>query len=422
MPKDWSAANQKKRKRKEGITLFRKWGTYDLGFNTLRNAGISELRAFIQRLDANSRWATTRPHTMEKLMNQPKRSALEVLNSVQREPFNDDLIIINDHGSLQEYLAQCFTKPLLYPSTLTHASHITWDDFWGYLQNNSKKKIDVYDYSILNESTRTQQRTVQKVIDHWAQPPHSRTPLNCLDIENRLGHCCPVPIITVNLLERALLHAEKSIGKTESTWSSSHAEFLVASTANAVSTIHTDSGGGLTFIKILHGRKIFYFPRRVDSSSIRLLAQVGAQHVKGYIDGWARVELQPGDLFIMPPLFPHAVFTPEDSLFAGGNFYTAAHLSSTLEAIRCQEDYPTISNEDLMDKHYETLTRVLKSFHLLGTPDEVKRVWGNCSLFTDKKDLSNMENFEGVGPREFFIQGLREFAIKAQASFKKERE
>jgi hypothetical protein len=25
-------------------------------------------------------------------------------------------------------------------------SHITWDGFWEYPENNSKKKMDVYDY------------------------------------------------------------------------------------------------------------------------------------------------------------------------------------------------------------------------------------------------------------------------------------
>jgi hypothetical protein len=229
-------------------------------------------------------------------MSQRTRSPLEVLSTVQHKPFDEDVVIINDDKMLEECLGQCFPKPLLYLSTSKHASPITWANFWDYLQKNSNKKIDVYDYSILTESKRTQQRTVQKVIDHWNKPSHSRTPLNCLDIENRLGHCCPVPIINANLLERALLHAEETVGKTDSMWSSSHAEFLVASTANAVSTIHTDAGGGLTFIKVLHGRKIFYFPRRVDSTSIRLLAQVGSQYVNGYIGGWARVELQAGDL------------------------------------------------------------------------------------------------------------------------------
>ncbi|CEL11375.1 hypothetical protein ASPCAL14478 [Aspergillus calidoustus] len=128
---------------------------------------------------------------------------------------------------------------------------------------------------------------------------------------------------------------------------------------------------------------------------------------------------------IMPPMLPHAVFTPEDSLFVGGNFYTSAHLSTTLEALRFQEDYPTISNEDLVDKHYRNLSRILESFHVLGTSDEVKRVWGNCSLFINTKDPANKEAVleeQEAEARELFTRSLGSFALKAQASFKKERE
>ena len=46
----------------------------------------------------------------------------------------------------------------------------------------------------------------------------------------------------------------------------------------------------------------------------------------------------------MPPSFPHAVFTPEDCLAVGGQFYTAGH---SLEGLKLQEEYPDISNEEL---------------------------------------------------------------------------
>jgi hypothetical protein len=51
----------------------------------------------------------------------------------------------------------------------------------------------------------------------------------------------------------------------------------------------------------------------------------------------------------MPPSFPHAVFTPDNCLAVGGQFYTAGHLSCSIEGLKLQEDHPDISNEDLHD-------------------------------------------------------------------------
>src|SRR5438876_8785098 len=63
---------------------------------------------------------------------------------------------------------------------------------------------------------------------------------------------------------------------------------------------------------------------------------------------------------IMPPTFPHAVFTPEDCLAVGGQFYTVGNLGHSIEGLKLQEDHPDISNEDLYDSVYNTLTKVLR--------------------------------------------------------------
>ncbi|CEL11374.1 hypothetical protein ASPCAL14477 [Aspergillus calidoustus] len=184
-------------------------------------------------------------------MSQRTRSPLEVLSTVQHKPFDEDVVVINDDKMLEECLGKCFPKPLLYLSTSKHASPITWANFWDYLQKNSNKKIDVYDYSILTESKRTQQRTVQK--DTAAR--------------SRL-------LMLICLSGRYYTPRRR--------W----AKLTPCGQAHMQSSL----------LQVLHGRKIFYFPRRVDSTSIRLLAQVGSQYVNGYIGGWARVELQAGDL------------------------------------------------------------------------------------------------------------------------------
>ncbi|KAL6229021.1 hypothetical protein BDW75DRAFT_225825 [Aspergillus navahoensis] len=90
-------------------------------------------------LDNNSSRAISRPHIVEKVMSQCMRSPLEVLGTVQREPFNENIIIINDDEMLDASLGQCFPKPLLYLFTSKHASPITWANLWDYLQNLPRK-------------------------------------------------------------------------------------------------------------------------------------------------------------------------------------------------------------------------------------------------------------------------------------------
>ena len=73
---------------------------------------------------------------------------------------------------------------------------------------------------------------------------------------------------------------------------------------------------------------------------------------------------------VMPPTFPHAVFTPEDCLAVGGQFYTAGLLGQTIEGLKIQEDYPEISNEDLSDSVYRTLGRIVRECYDVTTSVE----------------------------------------------------
>jgi hypothetical protein len=58
----------------------------------------------------------------------------------------------------------------------------------------------------------------------------------------------------------------------------------------------------------------------------------------------------------MPPGYPHAVFTPEDSLAFGANFYTLPHLGNSLCLLHQQQiadsDGLILSNEMLTKEDY----------------------------------------------------------------------
>ncbi|KAI9765386.1 MAG: hypothetical protein M1839_005508 [Geoglossum umbratile] len=209
-----------------------------------------------------------------------------------------------------------------------------------------------------------------------------RTALNFLDIENRTKiQFCPSPIILQDITTKLDALKQDDKGKTGSEWKAGQQkEFFLASMKNSISTIHVDTGGGVTWVLILTGRKIWYFPRHVSSRTIRWLAQAGSQTLENYGD-WVKVELRRGDLFIMPPTFPHAVFTPEDCLAVGGQIYTAGKLGHSIEGLRLQEDHPHISNEDLADSVYSTLARVLSDCGPVTTSFEKSQIVSSLSLF-----------------------------------------
>ncbi|BCR99765.1 uncharacterized protein AKAW2_50107A [Aspergillus luchuensis] len=314
------------------------WGPYNLDFPTFDSAGVLELRQFIYELDNEANWAKPREHIIADIMESLRmsKSPLEIIAKVPSIlPTSDgDLFLLNNSQALHNRLRQKFEKPLLHRASLSGNSlcgrKLSLDAFWKHLREQPNKTIEVYDYAVAEPTLRTRRLTVQEVLLHWELPAQERHALNLLDIENRIGDFCPNEIVEHDLHSKPSLLSPDNVGKIDSDWKNSRKEFFLLSGANAISSIHVDNGGQLTWILNLEGRKIWYFPRKPTSDAVRLLAVMGSQSPRGYEGGWVRVELCAGDLFVMPPSCPHAVFTPDDCLAVGGHLYKAAHLGSTL--------------------------------------------------------------------------------------------
>lgn len=105
----------------------------------------------------------------------------------------------------------------------------------------------------------------------------------------------------------------------------------------------------------------------------------------------------------MPPTFPHAVFTPEDCLAVGGQFYTAGLLGQTIEGLKLQEDHPEISNEDLSDSVYRTLGRIVRECNDVTTSVERAHITSSSSQFRDPLTLASY----GKLPKSNLIDVLR---------------
>ena len=226
--------------------------------------------------------------------------------NIHREISNlqpDDVILLTDSKSLSNALDQPFRVPLLHRATPTHPSlgpntNFGIHELLKHLDEDKEALLSVYDYSLPDPTQRTRQTTVHEILSSFPSGNDIRPALNFLDIENRTGiQFCPSSIILRDIVTRIDALKQYNKGKTGSEWKAEpRKEFFLASMKNAISSIHVDSGAGVTWILILEGRKIWYFPRHVNSRTILWLAQAGSQTPENYQGDWVKVELRAGDL------------------------------------------------------------------------------------------------------------------------------
>ncbi|KAH0562968.1 hypothetical protein GP486_002469 [Trichoglossum hirsutum] len=383
------------------------WGRYNTNFQTSGTEGESELNDFLQELERISEFAETGATAARLLSSLRKNySPIDILMTIQSKLPDlpkDDVILLTDAKCLENVLSRPFRVPLLHRTTtdrfcLGSRMDFSIHDLLVHLEKaylNAKSSVSVYDYSIQDPSKRTRETTVNELLSYFRSDNSHNVGLNFLDIENRTGiRFCPSQIILQDITTILEARNQPDIGKTRSEWKAEPLkEFFLLSGENAISPIHVDKGGANTWILILEGRKIWYFPRHVTAQTVRWLAYAGSQYLEGYEDGWVKVELRPGDLLIMPPTFPHAVFTPESCLAVGSQFYTAGNLSHSIEGLKLQEDYPDISNEGLDDSVYRTLGKVLREYGTIATSVNKAHIISNCSLFPDPPAPTELNKF-----------------------------
>ncbi|KAF9641712.1 hypothetical protein BFW01_g1695 [Lasiodiplodia theobromae] len=378
---------QSKRKRREihaALTPI-EWGDYNIDFAISDSEGAKEISGFIQDLDAEAQFAKTRACVVNELdLAAPSKSNLDLLQLLITQPAlpQDEVTLVESSDDLQRHLSQAFRLPLLHrttdarPSIIPHQLNLA--EFLRHMSDDKDAGISVYDYSIADAEDRTYSTSVANLCSSFPSRPNAPA-LNFLDIQNRTGfHFCPLAVKLHDLVFRTAARSRGDKGKTASSWTPPDSpEFFLASMQNAISSIHIDSGGGNTWIAILEGKKIWYFPRFADDQSVLQLAAAGSLAPEHYPHGWVKVELRAGDVLIMPPGLPHAVFTPEDCLSVGGQFYTAPNLGKSLRTLDLQERNPGISNEDLSSSAYATLTFLLKNGCALLKPTDKMSVAAN---------------------------------------------
>ena len=292
--------DKKKRFNRDGKL---EWSVYKIGSPISNSTGELELFDFIQRLENISTLATTKQDRIARLLEHTA-TKLDLLDKLRCELIGcppDDIILVSDTESFEAALAKSFQVPILYrPATSSEQFGIR--QLLRHLAENEHASVEVYDYSIEDSSKRTRKSSVHELLSCF-QPENSHQPaLNFLDIENRTKiPFCPPSITLQDVRTKIETQTQDSIGKIGSEWTGEQLkESFLLSKKGAISPIHVDTFASITWIRLLDGQKIWYYPPKVTPQTLRWLARSGSQVPEHYEGGWVKVVLRPADiLYVM---------------------------------------------------------------------------------------------------------------------------
>ncbi|KAL4948873.1 hypothetical protein BDW69DRAFT_85607 [Aspergillus filifer] len=268
---------------------------------------------------------------------------------------------------LNDALRQPFQTSILWKNYTQHyplhGIPTSIPEFVNELRQLNVECLEVHNYE---EEDPNYLLDLNDILNHFEAPPQTSEPLNFLDIRNPIISCVPVHVNKANLHRLALRRQEGSAQKTcpsKVQFDYADHEFFLVSSRHSISPLHSDTGGKLTYVVGISGCKTWYLPRRFNAETYEILATFGSSTPETYSDGWVKVDIKPGDLLIMPPGCPHAVFTPEHSLTFGGHFYTLPHLGSSLRILAIQAKFNHIfSNESLTEQDYLSFLVMLETY------------------------------------------------------------
>jgi hypothetical protein len=120
-------------------------------------------------------------------------------------------------------------------------------------------------------------------------------------------------------------------------------KYCLAGMAGSYTDFHVDFGGTSVWYHVLHGSKRFYL---IPPLTANLLAferwnkssQQSDQFFADLVPGQCfQVDVGPGETFLIPGGWIHAVYTPEDALVFGGNFLTTASILRQLQVFEIED-------------------------------------------------------------------------------------
>ncbi|EGT59437.1 hypothetical protein CAEBREN_04858 [Caenorhabditis brenneri] len=119
-------------------------------------------------------------------------------------------------------------------------------------------------------------------------------------------------------------------------------KYIIFSQAGAYTDLHIDLAGSGVFYYVHTGQKIIYFAEPTEEN-LKLYTQLEMQKKnlwscdESILRRFQRIEVNAGEMVLIPPGFLHMVYTPIDSLVFGGNFLTETFLPLHFKMVVLEE-------------------------------------------------------------------------------------
>ena len=282
-----------------------------------------------------------------------------------------DMAVVSCDEELEAHFSAATKLPVFisgaseYGRTLSKAGSHAIKDIQGFLDEvGPKKKISVQD---LDKPKDPRQEHI--VPDLWAVERVREAFLggdrdkviNCLDLAlpGYLVRHAPTALAELDML-RVSAQAAGSAGRGDELQHKSLEQFFLLSKRGSISATHVDAGGVSTWVQVLEGEKVWYYRHgllHMSQPDRERFVRQGARDIHGYQQGWTKVHLRRGDIFIMLPGMNHAVYTSSDSLCVGGLILAAADVPNSLRIVRHLQLHPHLTNDDpprQMFREYES--------------------------------------------------------------------
>lgn len=126
-------------------------------------------------------------------------------------------------------------------------------------------------------------------------------------------------------------------------------KYIIFSQAGAFTDLHIDLAGSGVFYYVYLGTKVIYFAEPTEEN-LKLYAQLELEKKtiwscdEEILKRFQRIEVNAGEMVLIPPGFLHFVYTPVDSLVIGGNFLTEAFLPLHFNMVQLEETCRKMKN------------------------------------------------------------------------------
>lgn len=266
-------------------------------------------------------------------------------------------------------------------------------------------KVPVMDTMTQNNSRNW---NMQRWCEYFSSKNHD-TIQNVISLEisqTPLGAEIHVPRIVkqLDIINRIYSHPHFSKTLSENDIHPPHVlKYILMSVRNCYTDFHIDFAGTSVYYSLLKGHKQFILLPPTDRNLRAYKAwclSESQQHVwfptLVGTNAAVLVDVQPGDLLLLPSLWIHAVHTLDDSIIVGGNFLNAYSLENHLRAHRLEAE--TNVGDQFKFPQFMRFMWLLAYFFLVnGTSTEIDTVcWRNVVRFLQEEWLSVKSQRKGV--------------------------